>query len=150
MAIFITLISIIAITGAVRILNKILPFMVCSICAGVAATWIWMFFGLWTGTLPPAVYQPITAMLMGGSVVGIAYALEKKLPENASALLWKTFSISVGFLLAHSLIASEWTYFWVSMALLVIISPIFFKNRGGAKKSNPKTKELENKMKHCC
>ena len=70
--------SIVVITITAWALNKILPVKICPICAGVSLTWLWMLFGMGYGLLLVDKYQLITAVLMGGSVIGITNKLSEK------------------------------------------------------------------------
>ena len=71
-----TLISILTIALAVFGANRFLPFKICSVCAGVAGTWMWLLAGIFLGhEIDPL----IPAVLMGGSVVGIYYQIKDKL-----------------------------------------------------------------------
>lgn len=79
------ILSILILTCVVLVLNKKLPFQICPICAGVSLTWLWMLFGMGYGLLSVEKYQLVTAILMGGSVVGITNKVEEK---------WKIFSKS--------------------------------------------------------
>ncbi|MDP2664447.1 MAG: hypothetical protein Q8O97_00530 [bacterium] len=92
------IVSIAVITGAVWLVGKVLPFKVCPICAGVSGTWLWMLVALFLGYEIDLV---IAAMLLGGSVVGIAYQLEKRLPAGHSPLLWKALFVPAGFVVAY-------------------------------------------------
>jgi hypothetical protein len=73
----IAILSILILTLLVWISNKILPVKVCSICAGVTLTWLWMFSGMWLGLLSVSRYEFITAVLMGASIGGIVTELKK-------------------------------------------------------------------------
>jgi hypothetical protein len=74
----IAIISILIIVFAVWLINKKLPIKICPICAGVSLTWLWMLLGMGYGMLSIEKYQLVTAILMGGSVVGITNKLEEK------------------------------------------------------------------------
>lgn len=74
----IAIISILSLTSIVWVLNKILLIKICPICAGVSLTWLWMLLGMGYGLLSIEKYQLITAILMGGSVVGITNKIEEK------------------------------------------------------------------------
>ena len=74
----IAIISILILTSAIWVLNKKLPIKICPVCAGVSLTWLWMLLGMGYGLLSIEKYQFITAILMGGSVVGITNKLEEK------------------------------------------------------------------------
>ncbi len=143
----IVIVSILIITGFVWLANKIWPFQICPICAGVAGTWLWLLAANFLGY---GIDLVIPALLMGGSVVGIAYQIEKWLPPNRSPLLLKTLFIPAGFIAAYSILTEWWSVVFVSIALLVIIAFTFLyprKNRNGREEA---VKELEDKMKNCC
>jgi len=159
MLIFITIISILVITFAVWIINKILPFRVCPICTGVSLTWLWLiaayFFGYHIDLLIPAI-------LMGGSVVGIAYQIEKRLPLPDTQLLWKTLFIPTGFITVYSFIRGWWEIFFGSIGTLILLFIIFlwYPHLKGKKGKDIKTfpsenqknqiRGLEKKMEECC
>ncbi|MBI4119274.1 MAG: hypothetical protein HY456_00315 [Parcubacteria group bacterium] len=154
MFIVIATISILAITGLVRLLNRILPFKICPICAGVAGTWLWMLTAKFLGyEIDPV----IPAMLMGGSVVGIAYQIEKR-PAFAKAsagklLLWKTLFIPMGFIAVYSAVLSWWLVFIATVTILIILT-LKFKEvvapSGRASLHEMRREELEKKMEDCC
>lgn len=96
--------SIIGLTVLVWSINRILPFSICPICAGVSGTWVWLLLAHFTD------YQidlTIPALLLGGTVVGIMSKLEK-LIEPKFVLVWKTIFVTAGFLAADSLITHHW------------------------------------------
>jgi len=130
-----------AITLITWIFRKITGFNICPFCAGVAGTWTWMLLAYYLGY---AADRTILAMLMGGSVVGISYTLEK---YGGSSLIARTIFIAAGFEAVYSLINTEWLRFFISM--LIAIS---FAGKHFLKKSSPSRRaaELEKKMKNCC
>lgn len=150
MLITITTISILAITGFVWLLNRILPLKICPICAGVSGTWLWMLAATFLGY---EIDLLIPAMLMGGSVVGIAYQIEKRLPPNRSPLLWKTLFIPAGFVAVYSVLSSWWIVFIAATTFLVILALRFTeqtKNIATPTGQNRAVEELKKKMKNCC
>lgn len=138
--------SILGITLAVWLVNKVLPFQVCPICAGVSGTWLWM---LTASLLGYQIDLVVVAMLLGGSTVGIAYQLEKKLPAGKSPLLWKTLFIPTGFIAAYSLVASQWVILAASLVVAGAIAWAFLKS-SGPEQLNTKVEELKKKMENCC
>lgn len=141
-------ISILAITGLVWLLNRILPFKICPTCAGVSGTWLWMLAARFLGF---GIDPLVLAILMAGSVVGIAYQIEKRLTPNQSTLLWKTLFITVGFVAVYTLILSWWAMSVVIVFLLVILTLKFTRRFYLQKPENKKVvEELENKMENCC
>ncbi len=156
MLIAITIISILVMTGLARLMNRALPFMVCPICAGVAGTWLGLIAAKFLGY---GIDLIVPAILMGGSVVGIAYQLEKRFASHRSLLLWKAVFISAGFAAAFGLVTSRWTLFFIAAAILVL-STAMFGNGSGAPAMGGDTRlrrarkqavaELEKNMENCC
>ena len=149
MLITITEISILAVTALVWLANKILPFRVCPICAGVFLTWSWL---LGAHFLSYQINLTIPALLMGGSIVGIAYQLEKK-AGNVSAgklLLWKVLFIPAGFIAAYGVLEGWWIAFLAALAFLLAVSTLFLRSSGGTKMRDETVGDIEKKMKDCC
>ncbi|KKU76649.1 MAG: hypothetical protein UY02_C0015G0011 [Candidatus Giovannonibacteria bacterium GW2011_GWB1_47_6b] len=150
MFIVITTISIVAITGLVWGAKKILPFPVCPICAGVSGTWLWM---LGLRFLGYPIDIAVLAMLLGGSVVGIAYQIDKRLPDGRLSMAWKALFIPLGFVAAYSLVYSWWQTFGIMVLGLAALALIFLKLSSTAKghpEHDKRVRELEEKMKKCC
>ena len=156
MEIIIVTISILVITFLAWLINKLLPFKVCPICAGVSGTWFLLLVGILLGWLSLANYYLLIAVLMGGTVVGIAYQGEKRLniaPENF--LKFKTAVIVPGFVLVYFALASiGWLALVIEAAVLVAVMYLYFvqpflKERPPVR-DKEKVAELEDKMKNCC
>ena len=145
--ILITTISILAITGFAWLAAKILPFPICPICIGVAGTWIWMLAAPLAGFAPDA---SMLAILLGGSVVGIADQLEKHLPQGRSPLLWKTLFLPIGLGAAYGLAVAQWSLLAMAVAALLLLTAVFFVPRGHAEKNSAAVEKLERDMKKCC
>lgn len=150
MGIFTATISILAIAGVVWIANKILPLRICPICAGVSGTWLWMLAGMFSGLLPTSDFQLPTAILMGGTVVGIAYQLEKYLPQNQSPLLWKILFVPAGFAAVYAVLTQWQSIFLASFIFILLITFVFLYPRGKSATRKKTIEELEKKMKDCC
>src|SRR3989338_9235117 len=142
MLIAITAISILAITGFIWLLNRILSarlrsrwvFKVCSICVGVSGTWLWMLAAKLLGYEIDLI---VPAVLMGGSVVGITNQIEKRFSlATASAgtlLLWKTLFIPAGFIAAYSIISlavdpldPSWWILLIAMIIVLVMLTLAF------------------------
>lgn len=148
MLITLTTILILTIAGIIWLVNRILPFEICPICAGVFGTW----FGLLVAqVIGYNIDMIIPAILMGGSVVGMAYQIEKRLPFNRSSLFWKIIFIPAGFIVVYSLLIKQWVTAFI-LIILLILFVIFFFSAGKKNKSeiNEKVEELKDKMKSCC
>jgi len=146
MIIAITVASIVAIATLIWFANRILPFTVCPICAGVFLTWVWLIGAHIAG------YQinlVVPALLMGGSVVGIAYQLEKKF-KNLSVgriLLWKILFIPTGFVAAYGILEQLPAVFLIAAVFLLLVSLLLV---GNANARNETATGLEKKMEDCC
>ncbi|MDO8600984.1 MAG: hypothetical protein Q7R73_05295 [bacterium] len=151
MEIIIATISILGITAFVWTANRILPFYICPICAGVSGTWIWIVIGMFFGLLDAGSWSLVAALAMGGSVVGIAYQMEKYLSERCSPLLWKTLFIPTGFVLVYSILSRWMVGFWVSAPLLAIwLLSCWGRSRRNSAEDNKQIEMLKKKMKNCC
>jgi len=97
-AILTTTVSILTITSAVWVAKRLLRVPLCPICLGVGGTWLWMVVARYVGVAFDASMLPV---LLGGSAVGVAYQLEKHLPQGRSALLWKSLFIPLALVAAY-------------------------------------------------
>ncbi len=146
-AILTTTFSILAITGLAWAAKKLLRVPVCPICLGVGATWLWMVIAR---SLGHAVDTTMLAILLGGSVAGIAYQVEKRLPQGRSPLLWKTLFIPAGFVAAYALVAPQWALFAMVSVALVLLTAFFLLPPGASGEASETVEELKKKMRECC
>ena len=149
MLITITIVSILAISAVVWLANRILPFAVCPICAGVFLTWVGLV-GAHVVGYPIALVIP--ALLMGGSVVGIAYQLEKKNLDSpvGARMLWKVLFIPAGFVTAYAVLEQLWTVFLFAVTLLFLVSFMFLSSNKKRDSREEIVGDVEKKMKDCC
>ncbi|MFH0806122.1 MAG: hypothetical protein V1885_00075 [Candidatus Brennerbacteria bacterium] len=151
LAILVALICIGIITALTWLVNEknLLPIKVCAICAGTAGTWILLLAGILFGWLTFASYMPVVAILMGGSVVGIAYQGERYLKAGRSALLWKALFIPLGFVTAWSV--TNFALGFAILGVLVLLTVAgFFLELPLAKGDAARAERLEERMKDCC
>lgn len=144
MDIFIALFSIMFFAVCAWGLGRLTPIKICPICGGVATTWIWMLVAAASG------YQVnllVPAMLIGGSVVGIASQLEKKIQFHWP-MIWKTGFIIFGFWVAYALVIRQWVFGFASLILLALFTYLF--SLLPLKASHHAISELEKKMDDCC
>jgi len=146
-AILATIVSILAIAGAAWAAKKLLRVPVCPICLGVGGTWLWMLIGR---SLGYAVDATMLSILLGGSVAGIAYLVEKRLPLGRSPMLWKTLFIPAGFVAAYGLAASQWILFAVMGVALVLLTAFFLVPPATSGEPSETVEELKKKMQQCC
>ena len=149
MLIAITVISILAISVAVWFANKVLPFTVCSICAGVFLTWVWLIGAHFAG------YQinlVIPALLMGGSVVGIAYQLEKKFRDLpvGKILFWKILFIPTGFVVAYGILEQLPAVFLIAAVFLLVSLSLLSSKSSTTGFRSETVGDVEKKMEDCC
>ena len=160
MLITITVIASFSVTVAAWLASRFLPFKVCPVCAGVFLTWAGLLGARFLGY---EINPVVPALLMGGTVVGIAYQLEKKL-QNVSSnarFLWKTLFIPTGFVSAYSILAESWTTLSSSLAFLSLMTFLLLRfnlrrsDSGGLTLEGREGREtaaedIEKKMKDCC
>ncbi|MBE0624128.1 MAG: hypothetical protein IH606_04875 [Burkholderiales bacterium] len=139
--------SILAITGAAWAAKRLLRVPLCPICLGVGGTWMWMVIARELGYKVDAT---MLAILLGGSVAGIAYQVEKRLPQGRSALLWKTLFIPPGFVAAYALAAAHWALFGTMSVALLLLTAFFLIAPGALSEDSEKVNELKKKMQDCC
>ena len=143
--------SIFILTGAVWLLSRSFSWRVCAICAGVSITWMWIVAARIFGY---AIDSVVPAVLMGGSVVGLAYQLETKLPPHRSPLLWKSLFIPAGFLAVFYLLLFQWLGFVLVLVILTAIISLFFfvgnYYRSNKTSTDSRVSKLEREMDKCC
>lgn len=143
----IVIVSILVITVVIRLADRVLGWKICPICAGVSLTWIGMLIAREFGySIDPS----ILAMLIGGSVVGIAYQMEKKLPANRSPLLWKSLFITSGFVISYGLVYAGWAVVIGALVWTLLLTYAFFRRFRSSAASSKKVEELKKKMEQCC
>ena len=149
MLITVTVASILALSALVWLVNRILPFTICPICAGVFLTWVGLV-GAYLWGYPVDLVVP--ALLMGGSVVGIAYQLEKKFGDSSqrTQLLWKMVFIPAGFVAAYAVLEQRWIAFFLAMTCLFLVSFLLLPSSGTAGSNKEAVSDIEKKMEDCC
>lgn len=138
-------------TGLAWGARRMFGIRLCPICAGVASTWLWILGGIYIGWLETDNWRLVAALAMGGSVVGSAYQLEKRLSPNQSALLWKMLFIPMGFVVAYGFAIAWWAACFGGLFAGAILTWIFFRVPHKRHATSPRVvEELEDKMKNCC
>lgn len=149
MLITITIVSILIITFAVWLVARAVPFTACPICAGVFLTWLGLLGARGMGYEVDAV---IPAILMGGSVVGIAYQLEKKLNavSQDTRLFFKTLFMSAGFIAAYAILVQWWIALLLAATFLAAVSGWFVFSNRVVRLQKEAIGDIEKKMEECC
>ena len=126
---------------------------ICPICVVVSSSWLVLSAGVAWGYLVPQSVIVLIALLMGGTVVGIAYLGEKRCRWAAQhSQLWKVLIIGIGMPMAYLAVThiAKFTVIIESIILLKIAYFFFIKqsvNTAGGSKS---IREIEEKMEQCC
>jgi hypothetical protein len=143
MTIFIALISIYLLAGLTVVVRRFARVDACPICVGVAATWLWMFILRATGA---ALDESVILILMGGSVVGVAYWLERK--TGVPSMRFKLVFIPAGMLATWALVASLWAVFLA--ACMVAVASLLTARFSGSPAQEARRVALRERMKECC
>lgn len=151
MLIVITLSSILVLTALAFLARRYAIPWLCPLCAGVAGTWIWLlgihFAGFAVDLLMPAI-------LLGGSVVGLAAQVEKVMPyrNETYRLVWKTLFVTVGFAAAWFVTTQAWSGIAVSLVMLGVITlpPWVGLSAQGTTGHSGRIERLKEQMKSCC
>lgn len=154
MPIIFALTSALTISIVINFLNRVLPFRVCPVCAGVSTAWFLISFLVWLNWLNFLEYQLVIAILMGGTAVGVANQAEKKFPKFADNIfLFKIPIIFGGFLLAYWGASRVTTGSLLTEAIVLTIAAyIFFirKNKANNFRASKIVDKLKEEMEKCC
>lgn len=117
-------------------------FKICWICVTISGLWFVMSALVGWHIMPFEVLQFPIALLMGGSVVGIAY--------QRHSLRWKITTIAIGMPSAFVLITNltKIAVFIELIVLLIIAYKLFVRSDNNGSKE--RVHELEKQMKQCC
>ncbi|OGG41130.1 hypothetical protein A2118_03595 [Candidatus Kaiserbacteria bacterium GWA2_50_9] len=149
MLLILTIISILVITLVAWFANRLLPFTICPICAGSLFTWVGLLGLYFTGyPIDPV----LPAVLMGGSVVGIMYQVDKKLSDRSAGarLFFKVFFMPTGIIAAYSILKEWWIVSGLALIVLLFVSLLFLFTRGTVGVRERATDEIEEKFENCC
>ncbi|KKU73378.1 MAG: hypothetical protein UX98_C0008G0044 [Parcubacteria group bacterium GW2011_GWA2_47_26] len=153
------LVLITAITLIVWGVSRFMAIKICPACVGVSGTWLILIFGVLIGALQIEAWQLIIAILMGGTVVGIAFQGEKSIKwASENPMWWKLVIVLPGFLAVYGAIQyMSWMTFIFAVAILGLVMYAFFvrkHGRGAARDidrgDSVTVKNLEKKLDKCC
>ena len=125
---------------------------ICPICVIVSGIWLILSAGVAWGYLASEQFMIPIAILMGGSVVGIAYQGEKKfIWASTHSLIWKIIIIFSGMPAAYLFVINLSKPLVVTEFILLIIIAYFFfikrlKQPGGLHTIS----QIEKQMEQCC
>ncbi len=155
MEILIGLGLVLIITIIAWLINKMLPFGICPICAGVSGTWLLLLVGVLLNYVSMESYGSVITLFMGGTIVGIAYQGEKRFKwAQGNIAKFRVPVMLVGFLLAYCALSSiSWITFGVEVAVLGLVTYLYFVMPAIATRrvgDQTKTREIEERLKDCC
>ena len=137
---------------------------VCAICAAVSLTWAGFLYAYLSGR---SVDSLVLAMLMGGSVVGLMYAMQKAFEKRGWTHFWffRWHIITFGTAFCWALLNERWVMTGSTAFLGAVLGLFVFSfsrkpvvshaasstapNQKSAEWGRAK-RELEERMKHCC
>ncbi len=147
MIIFLAFASIAVLTAFAFAIRRLARVPLCPICAGVAGTWAWLLLASWYGVSMDPV---LPALLMGGSVVGITYQLERRIRPGHSPLLMKAVLVPLGFLAAYALLARLWPLGLAASVGIIAASAFFLLPSRGTPGGHGTRERLVKELEQCC
>ncbi len=151
MLIAISLGSILILTALAFLLRKAVAPWLCPLCAAVAGTWSWLLGAHFAGL---AVDLRLPAILLGGSVVGLATLGEKALAGRSEAyrLVWKMMLVTVGFATAWFITTLAWSGIAIGLVTLgaIMATPWLSNAPQGHAGGLERIQRLKEQMKNCC
>lgn len=115
--------------------------------------WLLLSAGVAWGYLAPTPFLIPIALLMGGTVVGIAHLGEKRYRWAAMhPQKWKVPVIVLGMIIAYVLVTRITKFIVVAelVFMVLIACLLFIKKSGQPEVEDKKVSEIEEKMKQCC
>ena len=123
--------------------NDNAKFKICPLCVAVSGMWLALSAGVAWGFLMPSSFLISIALLMGGSVVGIA--------DRCSTLIWKTITIIVSMPLAYLAVTHlNKTVVFAELIIMLGIAYLLFVKRPDGSENSDSIRKLEEQMKQCC
>ena len=155
---FSALILITLITLIVWRISQVVGIKICPACVGVSSAWLILTAGVLTEMLSSNSWQMIIAILMGGSVVGIAFQGEKSIKwAEKNPMWWKLIVVLPGFLAVYGAIKyMSWGTLAGAIVVLGAVMYVFFVRKGKVspqqvhRNDDPSVKKLEKDLEKCC
>lgn len=143
--------SILILTALAYLVRKSAAPWLCPLCAGVAGTWMWLLGAYFAGF---AVDLRIPAILLGGSVVGLAGQWEKMLANKSGTylLVGKTLFVMAGFATVWFVTTQTWSAVAIGLVALGVITllPWVGMSVQGTTGRPGRVERLKEQMKSCC
>lgn len=148
----ITGLSILCIAGIAWVFSKKTGKTICFVCAGVAGTWLIFAIARLNGYATDSL---MTGILMGGSVVGLMYQIERNAFRGYIPPILKIFFVITGFISVYTFLQYFWSAFFIAAGSLILIGHSMHRGTyifSNSSKENEKShaKEIAEKMKNCC
>ena len=149
--------SILIFIGLTELINRFSIYHLCSLCVGVSATWFLITAGILSNLFLLNDYILLLAILMGGTVVGIAYQGGQRFHwADKNIFYFRVTVILLGFILTYWAIRHiNWITFVVEIFLAALIFYTYFiapvrKHSLLNANQSERIKALKEKMKNCC
>ena len=125
---------------------------ICPACVIVSGTWLVLSGAVAFDFLPADTWILPVAILMGGTVVGLAWQAEKTYEwSQRHPIFNKVLFFLPGFPAVYVFAANlNRTLFALEVVLMLLFGYLFFVKRGPSPGQNPQTAKLEEKLKKCC
>ena len=128
----------------------LIPVRICAICAAVFLTWSALLVGYMLGWHDDIV---LLGILMGGSVVGLSYKMEKYFRTKKLSGYWfvRMGIVAFGFYGVYSILLKNWDSVMITVLVSVVFGflSLFFVKKKSAKNSNAHS-TLRDRLEHCC
>ena len=119
---------------------------ICPVCVAVAGTWIAMLGARFLGfPIDPV----LLAVLLGASAVGIAGALERRLPPGRSPAVAKLVLLLPGLAAAYGVAAEQWVMAALALGVFALGAAFCLRPAPGPV-DEAAVRRLEEQMKRCC
>lgn len=143
---YLAVLNIVILYFLIAFIRPYLKVKICAICAAVSLTWA-IFTLLWLIDFDVPVV--LLAILMGMSLTGLMYSIEKFFQRKKLRNFWfvRIVIIAFGFLIISSFLNSEYNKFVLFFVLAVVLcalATLFFQNDN--REPGPGIKRLED----CC
>lgn len=116
---------------------------ICWVCVAVSGLWFVMSVLVAWQAIPLATLELPIALLMGGSVVGVAY--------QRQSLRWKITVIAIGMPAAFFLLTNlTKTVVIIELIVLLILAYVLFAKKKKEEDNSKQAQDLEEKLKQCC
>lgn len=134
-----------------KLLKYKLP-LVCPNCIGVGGTWLVLSTLVVYGYLERPDWELGIGILMGGSVVGIAYQGEKHYQwPRMNPVWWKTLDYVIGFPLVYLAVTNlSQTVIALEVVFFATVFYLYFLKPWQRPHDQSTPSELEKKLKDCC